>query len=601
MVDSANDWPTDESEGLYRSLFDLTPLPTIIHNGRTVLRANRAAAEAFGFDDAESLTGVALAPHVHPDSAATVGARVAAMLRGESVPPLVERYLRSDGSDFEGETFASLTTWHGQPAIHVIIRDLTRMQAAEDELRRSEDSYRQLFELAPDPIIVHDGQTPLHFNRAAWEFLALDQAGDTEKSIWSVVPEDQRALVAARMQEMQKSGKPSTPVKLQLRALNGEPKEAEITSARTWWQGAPAVVTVFRDLTERLRTEAELRKMQARYEAVVEQAPMGMHFFQVDSEGQLIFTGSNKAADRILGVDCSAVLGLPIEQAWPGLAGTDVPETNKRIALEGGIDVRSVPYHDGSVDGVFETHVFPIGDQTCVAMFWDVTQRVHDEQELDQYRHHLEELIAERTRALDQAHHDVEAITLIAARAVELRDPYTAGHQRRVAQLAHRIALEHGLSERDADRIRIAAKLHDIGKLSIPAEILSKPGRLTNIEYELVKGHAAAAYEILHLTDMGWPLAEMVLQHHERMDGSGYPNGLLGKDIMVEARILAVADVVESMSSHRPYRPALGMAEAAEEITQQSGTLYDEDVVAACICVINSGFEFAEDSGGVYG
>jgi HD-GYP domain-containing protein (c-di-GMP phosphodiesterase class II) len=151
-----------------------------------------------------------------------------------------------------------------------------------------------------------------------------------------------------------------------------------------------------------------------------------------------------------------------------------------------------------------------------------------------------------------------------------------------------------GLDEEQVGQIVVAAKLHDIGKLSIPAEILSKPGRLMPVEYELVKGHAMAAHEMLSKVDIGWPLEKMVVKHHERMDGSGYPFGLGGSEIMDEARILAVADVVEAMSSHRPYRPSLGMALAMAEIEAHRSKLYDSNVVDACLAVIGSGFEFGD-------
>jgi PAS domain S-box-containing protein len=600
MIDTPGDWAADESEGLYESLFDLSPLPTVVHDGRTVLRGNPAAAATFGYESAEELVGAALIAHVHPDSVPAVVERTTAMLRGENVPPLVERFLRKDGSDFVGETFASPIRWHGQPAIHVIVRDLTEVRETEAELRRSEDSYRQLFELAPDPIIVHDGETALLYNHAAAEFLSLADATGSENSIWSVVPEDQRERVALRMQEMARTNEPAAAIELTLRVLNGELRQAEVTSARTWWHGSPAVVTVFRDLTERRLAETALHDVEERYAAVVEQAPMGMHFYRLDSREQLIFTGANKAAGDILGVDHRPLVGLPIEEAWPGLADTEVPQRYRTVAREGGQwEQQSISYDDGTVSGAFETHAFSIGPRACVAMFWDITERVRNETELDQYRLRLEELVAERTQALDQAQRDVEAVTAVAALAVELRDPYTAGHQRRVAQLSHSIALELKLDDTTAERVRIAGKLHDIGKLSIPAEILSKPGKLSPVEYELVKGHATAACDILNGADIGWPLAEMVSQHHERMDGSGYPAGLLGEDIMMEARILAVADVVEAMSSHRPYRASLGMPAAVEEIQRLSGTCFDEDVVAACVSVINSGFEFADSSDGV--
>ncbi len=166
---------------------------------------------------------------------------------------------------------------------------------------------------------------------------------------------------------------------------------------------------------------------------------------------------------------------------------------------------------------------------------------------------------------------------------VETRDPYTAGHQRRVADLARAIATEMNLPADQIDGIRMAAAIHDLGKISVPAEILSKPTKLTNIEFGLIKTHSQSGYDILKDIDFPWPIARMVLEHHERMNGSGYPNGLTGDNILMESRILAVADVVESMASHRPYRPSLGIEAALEEIEKNKGTLYDNAVADACL------------------
>jgi PAS domain S-box-containing protein len=167
--------------------------------------------------------------------------------------------------------------------------------------------------------------------------------------------------------------------------------------------------------------------------------------------------------------------------------------------------------------------------------------------------------------------------------AIEVRDPYTAGHQIRSSDLARAIATEMGLSQDKIEAIRMAGPIHDIGKLSIPAEILSKPTKLTNIEFSLIKEHVRTGYEMLKDVESPWPLAEIVYQHHERMDGSGYPRNLKGDDILMEARIMAVADVVESMASHRPYRPALGLNAALEEIENNKETLYDADAADACL------------------
>ncbi len=173
----------------------------------------------------------------------------------------------------------------------------------------------------------------------------------------------------------------------------------------------------------------------------------------------------------------------------------------------------------------------------------------------------------------------IEAI----AQTVETRDPYTAGHQRRVADLACAIATEMKLPRDVIEGIRIAGIVHDLGKISVPAEILNKPGRLKEIEFNLIKSHPSVAYDILKTIDFPWPIAMIVLQHHERLDGSGYPAGLRAKDITIEAKVLYVADVVEAMASHRPYRPSLGIDQALEEITRNRGRLYDAKVVDFCL------------------
>ncbi|MCD4690665.1 response regulator [bacterium] len=181
------------------------------------------------------------------------------------------------------------------------------------------------------------------------------------------------------------------------------------------------------------------------------------------------------------------------------------------------------------------------------------------------------------------------------ASTVEMRDPYTAGHQLRVAELAVALAEAMGLPDDEREAIRTAALVHDVGKIAVPAEILTKPGRLTELEFEMVKGHAQAGYDAMRDIGFQGPVAQIVLQHHERMNGSGYPQGLNGEDILAGARVLAVADTVEAMSSHRPHRAALGVERALEEVSEGRGTEYDSDVVEACLRVFREkGFEFTD-------
>lgn len=187
------------------------------------------------------------------------------------------------------------------------------------------------------------------------------------------------------------------------------------------------------------------------------------------------------------------------------------------------------------------------------------------------------------------AHFKVPVMTLV----FETRDPYTADHEKRVAKLAAAIAVEMGLSENQVEGIRLAGGIHDLGKISVPADILNKPARLSEIEYSLIKIHPEAGYNILKDIDIPSPIALIVLQHHERLDGSGYPGGLKDGDIIPEARIMAVADVVEAIASYRPYRPTLGIDKALDEISKNRGVLYDSQVVDACLTLFQKkGFSF---------
>jgi len=194
--------------------------------------------------------------------------------------------------------------------------------------------------------------------------------------------------------------------------------------------------------------------------------------------------------------------------------------------------------------------------------------------------------VTERDQYLESLEATLDAVTVSISNMVELRDPYTAGHQRQVAHIAGAIARKLSLGMDDVKGIEVAATIHDIGKIAIPAETLTRPGRLTSAEFEIVKTHSQAGHDIVAEVPFPWPVAEMILQHHERLDGSGYPNGLTGEEILPGARIVAVADVLSAMSAHRPYRPALGTDAAVAELQANRGRLYDEDAVDALLDMV---------------
>lgn len=278
----------------------------------------------------------------------------------------------------------------------------------------------------------------------------------------------------------------------------------------------------------------------------------------------------NKATKNLTGKPYSELIGY---HCWEIMHGTSKPiegcpvqkmlETRRRETKELKIGERwfnvvADPFMDGAGRIVGAVHIVS-----------DITRRKRAENALQQSFKNLQKMLEGTIRTV--------------SKIVETRDPYTAGHQQQVAKLSSAIAKEMGLSVQQINVIQMASLIHDLGKIYIPTEILSKPRKLNEIEFELIKAHTQAGYDILKTTEFLSPVAEIVLQHHERMDGSGYPQGLSSEDIILEAKIVGVADVVEAMSSHRPYRPALGIDKALEEISKKKGILYDPQVVDVCL------------------
>lgn len=297
-------------------------------------------------------------------------------------------------------------------------------------------------------------------------------------------------------------------------------------------------------------------------------------------------------------------LSLPDSQGLKTLARIQKQAQNVPIIVLTGLDDETLALkavHEGAQDYQLKGRV---DSQLLERSMLYAIERKQVEEELRRHRDHLEEMvngrtaelkeeIAEHKKTLEKLRRMIGEVVKAMALMVEARDPYTAGHQQRVADLARAIATEMGLLEDQIDGIRMAGLVHDLGKISVPVEILNRPGFLNELEFKMINFHAQISYDILKEIEFPWPVARIVLMHHERIDGSGYPDGLKGEEILLEARILAVADVVEAMCSPRPYRTGLGLDKALEEISKNKGTLYDPEVVAACLRVfLENGYKF---------
>lgn len=334
------------------------------------------------------------------------------------------------------------------------------------------------------------------------------------------------------------------------------------------------VLSMEQGIRARKLAEKSLRESEAKFRALVESSSDWI--WEVDEHGR--YTYSSPQVYNILGYTSDEIIGKTPFDLMLQAEGAQLREQFASIAGERKHFrlLENANLHKNGQTVFLETSGTPIIDAQGVFKGYrgidrDITERKEAEKERHASAEKLEQILLQT----------IEAI----AATVEARDPYTAGHQKRVAILASAIAREMVLPDEVVHAISLAASIHDLGKIRIPAEILSKPGKLNAIEYELVKGHPQTGYDIIKDIQFPLPIAHMVLQHHERMDGTGYPQGLKSEQILLEARILAVADVVEAMSSHRPYRAGLGVDAALDEITKHRGVLYDPVVVDSCIAL----------------
>jgi PAS domain S-box-containing protein len=454
------------------------------------------------------------------------------------------------------------------------------LEISEGKLRESEELFRSYMEYAPDGIYMADLEGNfLYGNRKCEEIIGYRRDELIGKNFLelNLLSENSRDK-AVQLLQANAEGRSTGPDEIDLIGKEGRLIPVEINTNVVQRMGKRIVLASVRDITERKRAEEALENERIFLQNLIDNVPD--RIYAKDSEGRFIIC--NEAMIRRMGKTGIAELAgksdfdlLPLEMAQrfhadeQAILQTGIPMFNREEPLmtEGGTITRwnlatKVPLLDkqGNRIGI-------------VGVGREITDRKQAEQKLKD--------------TLESLRKAVSATVQVMVSAVEIRDPYTAGHQHRVADLARTIAAEMGFPQERIDGIRMAGSIHDIGKLSIPAEILSKPTKLTGIEFSLIKEHAQLGYEILKNVESSWPLAETVYQHHERMDGSGYPNKLKGDEIIMEARILAVADVIESMANHRPYRPSLGICAALEEIARNRGLLYDPEVVNACLRVFN--------------
>lgn len=458
------------------------------------------------------------------------------------------------------------------------IRDITERKRTKEALRESEQKYHWIVDNMADVITVLDMN--LRFTYISPSIMRL--RGYTPEEAMAqpleqvMTPESLQIVVKALEEEMalETSGT-AAPGRSRILELEEYRKDGSIVWSedhlsfmRDETQKPVGIISLTRDITERKQAEEALRESEEKHRLLFDSA--GDAIFIHDAEAQILAV--NPLACNRLGYTHAELMSMKIGQVDSPGESPYAPDRMARLMELGELAFETVHQRsDGSLvpTDVSARRITWDGQPAIMSICRDITERKRTEKNL--------------LDTLESLRKAVNTTIQVMVSAVEARDPYTAGHQLRSADLAGAIAAQMGLPREKIEGLRMAGSIHDIGKLSIPAEILSKPSKLTNIEYSLIKEHARMGYEMLKDVESPWPLAEIVYQHHERMDGSGYPRQLKGEDMIIEARILAVADVVESMASHRPYRPAIGIEEALEEIEKNRGTLYDDVVADACL------------------
>ncbi|HEX7534413.1 MAG TPA: PAS domain S-box protein, partial [Syntrophales bacterium] len=568
-----------KSEENFRHSLEDSPLGirVVTAKGETIY-ANKVILDIYGYANVEELNKIPLKERYTPQSYAEFHIRKKARDQGDAGPSEYEiNIVRKNGEIRRLQVLRKDVLWNGIKKFQVIYQDITERRQAEEALRENEQRLKEAQKVA------HIGH---------WELdpkLGTPKWSDEIFRIFGLDPKDNEPSFVNHKTHLHsddwpilneavaKASTDGVPFDIQFRIVQPSGEIRWMHALGTTIMDSNGVISKLfgtaQDITERKKAEEAIKNSELKYRNIFENAVEGI--YQSTIEGR--FITANAACAQMSGYDSPEELMESIKDI-----GTQLyvhPEDRNRLMeireAKGFVEDFEVEFYkkDGSKFWVVVNARTVKDEQGKIlhieGLIEDITIRKHAEEKLQQ--------------TLDSLKKAVNATIQVMVSAVEIRDPYTAGHQKRVADLAHAIATEMKLPHDKIDGILMAGSIHDIGKLSIPAEILSKPTKLTDIEFSLIKEHSRSGYEMLKDVESPWPLAQIVYQHHERMNGSGYPRNLKGEEILIEARIMAVSDVVEAMASYRPCRPALGIEAALGEIEKNRGTFYDNAVVDACM------------------
>jgi len=603
---------------------------------------NPAAERLFGYGCAEALgkpIHTLIVPPQHLTGHLEGLARFKASGEGAVLGQVVELpALRKDGTEFPVELSISALQLKGRWHAVGILRDISARKQAEAALRDSEEKFKSIFDHARDGILLADIETKRFqmANDTICRMLGHTHEEISRLSIADIHPAEDLAYVAQQF-ERQAKGEIGLATDIPVKRKDGSVFFADINSSPLTLGGRRYLIGLFRDITERKQAEAALHKSNRALKALSAGNTTLIHATDEDRLLRdmchvLIEQGGYRLAwigfveqDAAKSVRPMAHAGLDegyveaLKVTWAdsdrgrGPTGTAVRSGKTQLIQDIPADPVFAPWREEAIRRGYKAKIsLPLRDDDEVfgaLSIYSAEVNAFTKEEIALLEELADDLAfgiltlrtrAERDRFQERHLRGAERLkqalvgTIQAvATTVEKRDPYTAGHQQRVAKLCVAIGQELGLDKERVEGVRLGALIHDIGKIYVPAEILNRPGKLSAAEFEIIKSHPQVGYDIVKDVTFPWPVADMILQHHERLDGSGYPNGLKGEQIILEARILAVADVVEAITAHRPYRPGRGLEVALAEIVQQRDRHYDPAVVDACLRLFREkGFAF---------
>lgn len=566
-----------ESEERYKTLVQTSPdAVTVTDLEGNITYVSEQTLHLHGFKNTKELIGKNALVLIAPDEHERAMKNLSKTLKVGYIKDVEYRLLKKDGTSFIGAlNCAVIKDAEGQPKMFIATtRDITEREKAKEKIKESEERYKDLVEKAGVAILIDDKEGNVQYcNRKYADMFGYPLEEIGSKPIFSIVHPDDvervRKFHKGRIQgkkvpseyECKGITKDGNIVHMEIHADALQDNEDIIGTRSYIW-----------DITERKKVEEAVQASEEKFRTLFDSAADAI--FIHDLDGNILEV--NEVACERLGYKKEKILNMTLADIDRPKQAVGTPKRIEELYQRGHIFFETAHENkDGTVIPIeLSSRIIDYeGKPVALSIARDITERKLAEEERKQSFERLRQSLEETVNAL--------------ATAVEMRDPYTAGHQHRVTSLATAIAEEMGLSKEKIEGIRMAGVIHDVGKIRVPAEILSWPGQLTEIDFNLIKTHPQVGYDILKRIELPNQVTKIMLQHHERMDGSGYPEGLKGKNILIEARVLAVADVVEAMASHRPYRAALGIEKALEEISKNKGILYDAKVVDTCLKLFN--------------